>query len=423
MAQKLTVGVVSDTHGLLRPEALAALAGSDVILHAGDIGAAEVLAGLGALAPVIAVRGNVDGGWARMLPERRLLDLGGASVLLLHDRALVGPQPFREAGRRGGERVIVFGHSHQPLAEREDEVLWFNPGSCGPRRFRLPVSLGRLVIEGGRVRRRLIRLAACALLLPALAAAAVAAPQRVRPGTLVRWPGAAIESCGLGASRFAPFDGACLYPLDLLQRPGPLKLLRRRAGREEERTVTVGRFDYPLQRLTLPPELVLLSPEDQARVDRENAAAARLWTREGPRLFALPLAPPLDRLPRGGRFGSRRVINGRTRSPHGGADYAAEEGAAVRSVADGVVALVADHLLPGRCVFVDHGDGLITMYFHLSRVDVAEGEVLKRGARLGAVGHSGRVTGPHLHFGVRWRGARVDPDLLLGPPQALPTLR
>ena len=161
MAQKLTVGVVSDTHGLVRPEAVAALAGSDVILHAGDLGGGHVLEELSRLAPVIAVRGNVDGGWARLLPERRLLDLGGATVLLLHDRALVGPEPFAGAPEDGGgkrARVIVFGHSHQPLAQTKDGVLWFNPGSAGPRRFSLPVSVGRLVIEGGRVRRRLITL-------------------------------------------------------------------------------------------------------------------------------------------------------------------------------------------------------------------------------------------------------------------------
>jgi putative phosphoesterase len=163
MAGGLEVGVISDTHGLVRPEALRALEGSAVILHAGDIGGNDVLEQLGRLAPVIAVRGNTDGGWARLLPERRLLELSGAAVLLLHDRALVGPEPFAERGADGraaaaGDRVIVFGHSHQPLARRRGGVLWFNPGSAGPRRFSLPVSLGRLLIEGGRVRRRLITL-------------------------------------------------------------------------------------------------------------------------------------------------------------------------------------------------------------------------------------------------------------------------
>ena len=153
MASRLTVGVVSDTHGLVRPEAVEALRGSDVILHAGDVGGSHVLQELGELAPVIAVRGNVDGGWARLLPERRRLDLGGVPVLVLHDRALLGLDPAAER-----LRVVVFGHSHRPLAERHDGVLWFNPGSAGPRRFRLPVSVGRLVIEDGRVRPRLIDL-------------------------------------------------------------------------------------------------------------------------------------------------------------------------------------------------------------------------------------------------------------------------
>ena len=153
MASTLTVGVVSDTHGLVRPEAIEALRGSDVILHAGDVGGSHVLQELGGLAPVIAVRGNVDGGWARLLPERRRLELGGVPVMVLHDRALLGLDPAAE-----GLRVVVFGHSHQPLAERRDGVLWFNPGSAGPRRFRLPVSIGRLVVEDGRVRPRLIEL-------------------------------------------------------------------------------------------------------------------------------------------------------------------------------------------------------------------------------------------------------------------------
>jgi len=163
VASRLTVGVVSDTHGLVRPEAILALRGADVILHAGDVGGSQVLEEIGTLAPVIAVRGNVDGGWARFLPERRTLDLGGVPVVLLHDRSMLGPDPFPRASRArssGAPRgIVVFGHSHQPLAEKRDGVLWFNPGSAGPRRFRLPVSVGRLVVEDGRVRSHLLRLA------------------------------------------------------------------------------------------------------------------------------------------------------------------------------------------------------------------------------------------------------------------------
>ncbi len=153
MASRLEVGVISDTHGLLRPEALAALAGAEVLLHAGDVGGNDVLAELSRIAPVLAVRGNSDGGWARLLPERRRLELGGVPLLLLHDRALVGLDPDAE-----DLAVVVFGHSHRPLAQRKGRVLWFNPGSAGPHRFRLPVSVGRLVIEDGRVTPQILTL-------------------------------------------------------------------------------------------------------------------------------------------------------------------------------------------------------------------------------------------------------------------------
>lgn len=154
MASKLSVGVISDTHGLVRPEAIEALRGADVILHAGDVGGPQVLQELGELAPVIAVRGNVDSrAWARALPERRRLELQDVPVLLLHDRALVGVSPAR-----AGLEVVVFGHSHEPLAETHDGVLWFNPGSAGPERFSLPVSLGFLEVEGGQVRHRHVQL-------------------------------------------------------------------------------------------------------------------------------------------------------------------------------------------------------------------------------------------------------------------------
>ena len=150
MASRLRVGVISDTHGLVRPEAIEALRSADVIVHAGDVGGPHLLRELGDLAPVIAVRGNVDTEpWAKALPDRRRLELSGAKVLLLHDRAMVGASPAAE-----GVDVVVFGHSHEPLTDRQGGVLWFNPGSAGPKRFSLPVSLGFLAIEDGRVRHR-----------------------------------------------------------------------------------------------------------------------------------------------------------------------------------------------------------------------------------------------------------------------------
>jgi murein DD-endopeptidase MepM/ murein hydrolase activator NlpD len=237
----------------------------------------------------------------------------------------------------------------------------------------------------------------------------------VRPGTVLRWPGQGIEWCEAGARRFEPLDGACYYPVDLLRKAGPLEVARGRGGKRETAAVRVGTFDYPIQKLTLPRRMVELSPEDLARVNRENREMARLWKLEGPRHFALPLGGPLDPLPAGGRFGHRRIINGSPRSPHGGADYSAGEGTPV-------LAMVADQFFGGHAVFVDHGDGLVTMYMHMSRVDVAEGASVRRGERVGAVGSTGRATGPHLHFGARWRGARVDPALLLGDPRAILTI-
>jgi len=150
----MIIGVISDTHGLLRPEAMAALRGVDRIIHAGDVGAPEVLTALAALAPVTAVRGNNDkGAWARDLPATAVVDAGGLLVYVLHDVAELDLAPAA-----GGFRVVVAGHSHRPANEEREGVLWFNPGSAGPRRFKLPIALGRLVVEAGDVRGELVTL-------------------------------------------------------------------------------------------------------------------------------------------------------------------------------------------------------------------------------------------------------------------------
>jgi murein DD-endopeptidase MepM/ murein hydrolase activator NlpD len=265
------------------------------------------------------------------------------------------------------------------------------------------------------------------LLAASLVALATAAPgagsdpvAQVPPGSVVHWPGDGIESCALGKRSWAPLDGACYFAIDLLRSPGPVELARTRAGRRESISIRVGDYPYPVQRLTLPKAQVDLSAEDLARVRRENRDIGRLWRRSGPRQFTLPLHPPLDPLPEGGRFGSRRVINGQPKSPHSGADYSAPAGAPILAVGDGEVALVGDHFFAGRSVFIDHGDGLISMYFHMSQVGVKQGENVRRGQRIGAVGSTGRATGPHLHFGIRWHRARIAPALLLSDPAGIP---
>lgn len=139
------VGVISDTHGLLRPEAVAALRGSRYIVHGGDIGDETILRTLEAIAPVTVVRGNTDtDAWARRLPRTAVLDVDGVRIYAVHDIAQLDIDPHA-----AGVGVVVFGHSHRPGIEQRSDVLYLNPGSAGPRRFDLPVSLARLAIDNG----------------------------------------------------------------------------------------------------------------------------------------------------------------------------------------------------------------------------------------------------------------------------------
>ena len=141
----VSVGLISDTHGLLRPEALEALRGSRYIVHAGDIGDPAVLEPLSAIAPVTAVRGNNDqGSWAERLPQTELLRVGDMLIYVIHDVATLDLDPAAN-----GFHVVVAGHSHRPGQEVRDGVLYVNPGSAGPRRFKLPIAVGRLTVCAG----------------------------------------------------------------------------------------------------------------------------------------------------------------------------------------------------------------------------------------------------------------------------------
>jgi putative phosphoesterase len=150
----MRIGVISDTHGLLRPEALRALAGARHLIHAGDIGTLEVLEGLRAIAPITAVRGNNDcGAWAQALPEAATCDMGGVRLHLLHDLKALALDPVGL-----GIDVVVAGHSHRPCIETRAGVIYLNPGSAGPRRFRLPVSVAWLEILGAPARAHIVEL-------------------------------------------------------------------------------------------------------------------------------------------------------------------------------------------------------------------------------------------------------------------------
>jgi hypothetical protein len=148
------IGLISDTHGLVRPEALAALTGCERIVHAGDIGSAAVLEALRELAPVIAVRGNNDrGAWAAELPATDILDIDGVLLCVLHDIHAIDLDPAAS-----GFHAVVAGHSHRPAVLRKDGVLYVNPGSSGPRRFQLPVSVALLTIDGGELDASIVEL-------------------------------------------------------------------------------------------------------------------------------------------------------------------------------------------------------------------------------------------------------------------------
>jgi uncharacterized protein len=154
MPAMLRAGLISDTHGLLRPEAIAFLQGCDLIVHGGDICDPAVLDELAKIAPVTAVRGNNDkGDWAKRLRETEMLQVGAAWVYVVHDLADLDIDPVAT-----GVRVVVSGHSHKPRVEERDGVLYVNPGSAGPRRFKLPISIGELIVDGDEVSARTVQI-------------------------------------------------------------------------------------------------------------------------------------------------------------------------------------------------------------------------------------------------------------------------
>jgi putative phosphoesterase len=151
----MKIGVISDTHGLLRPEAVELLRGSEHIIHAGDIGSAEIIPALEKIASVTAIRGNVDTqAWARRFAETEVVEFEGLHIYIIHDVNALDLNP-----KAAGFAAVISGHSHQPKQEMKDGVLYFNPGSAGPRRFKLPISVGRLQIVGGKMSAEILEIA------------------------------------------------------------------------------------------------------------------------------------------------------------------------------------------------------------------------------------------------------------------------
>lgn len=150
----MNIGVISDTHGLLRPEAIVALKDCELIVHAGDVGDPQILERLRAIAPTHAVRGNVDAGtWANALPLTEVVDVGALQLYVLHNLSDLDLDP-----KAAGFTAVISGHTHRPLAEVRDDVLYLNPGSAGPRRFTLPIALARLHVDGSRLSHEIVEL-------------------------------------------------------------------------------------------------------------------------------------------------------------------------------------------------------------------------------------------------------------------------
>jgi uncharacterized protein len=151
----MLIGVISDTHGLLRPEALEHLRGSDHIIHAGDIGSPEIIPKLKEIAPVTAIRGNIDTqAWVREFPETEVVELAGKLIYVIHDLNALDLNP-----QAAGFAAVISGHSHQHKQEVKNSVLYFNPGSAGPRRFKLPITVGQLEIAGHHLRAEIVEIA------------------------------------------------------------------------------------------------------------------------------------------------------------------------------------------------------------------------------------------------------------------------
>jgi hypothetical protein len=242
-------------------------------------------------------------------------------------------------------------------------------------------------------------------------------------GEVARWSGLDARACVLARRKYPAVDGVCYFPFDVEGAPGrhAIAVIDAR-GKRHPGTAIVEKVEREHVDIELKdPAYIDMSPANQRRARREREAVLKLFSAPARApLFSLPLAPPASPLPKNENdFGSLRTFNGKVESLHTGRDYPVTEGNTVRAIADGRVVLADDHFLTGNSVYIDHGDGLVSASFHMSALAVQTGDEVRRGQALGKVGDTGRTSGVHLHLGIRWLGARVDPQSLLGDPHRL----
>ncbi|GAB3959078.1 peptidoglycan DD-metalloendopeptidase family protein [Spirosoma harenae] len=263
-------------------------------------------------------------------------------------------------------------------------------------------------------------------ILPALAqsrkAPASAKSVQIAQGEVARWAGNCLR-CSFEKRAWPAVNGTCYYPVDMEMKPGQYTISRRTTGGKlETATLTVTEKPCAQEDITNFPkkEYVNVSPQNQTRAANELKLINPLISYHAtvrPAVFDLPVGKPADPLPKGeGNFGACRTFNGQPRDRHTGQDYPVETGKSVLSVGNGRVLLAANHFYSGNSVYIDHGNGLISEYFHLKSYVVKPNQTVTKGQQIGTVGQTGRVTGPHLHFGVRWHGACINPGFVLIDP-------
>ena len=249
------------------------------------------------------------------------------------------------------------------------------------------------------------------------------------PGTLVRWAAPGATRCSMRGRSWAALEGTCYYPIDLLDKPGPIAIAIwgtvPNPGPKKLARILVEANDYGTEEITLP-DIPQANPsrEDLKRDAGDQVLLGKIWsTQEGPAQFTLPLGAPVRPMSVGKSFGVKRVYNGKlAEQAHMGSDYDSPVGSPILAVAAGTVVFADEMFFEGNAVFIDHGDGLISMYFHLSDIKVQTGQEVRKGETLGREGATGRATGPHLWFGVRWHDARINPKFLLEEPGKIPAV-
>jgi len=266
---------------------------------------------------------------------------------------------------------------------------------------------------------------ACTIGIAPAAQTTLPAPAGVtlNQGEVARWPGLAAKSCVLAGKKYPAVDSVCYFPFDVEAAPGrhPIAVIDQ-DGQRHNATAIVEKLDRPRVAINLKDDAYInVSGENRKRQARERAIVLKLFSAstDNPH-FSLPLGAPASPLPKSeDDFGSLRTFNGRVESEHTGRDYPVNEGNAVRAIAAGRVVLADEHFLTGNTVYIDHGDGMVSASFHMISLSVKTGDEVKRGQTIGKVGATGRTSGTHLHLGIRWLAARVDPQPLLESPLRL----